>query len=567
VAQAIFGLGVLGLLLVMLEPLIGLWTAVGWLVAVGVIQRVVTGLARVVSSERGDRTSILPFCTVYAAYMAAYAAVAVPLWNRGGHYGGAIATALLAAGLLRAILETRGSRATLLGAVPIAGFLVAGPLVAVQFSGAAAPPAFYWFAVLFIVASSLAWARELARLDRRNAEALEEAERRRRQAESATAAKSAFINMVSHELRTPISGVLAASADLENSDDEHVRQRGELVADAARLMRTLLNDLLDLAKIEAGRMTVENVAYDLGGTIRQARRLYESDASAKGLQLNLKGDEALPQVVGDPTRTRQILNNLLSNAIKFTDEGVIEVDVRCEPTSEDRMLVQISVKDSGRGMSPEQLARLFRPFDQTDASVARTHGGTGLGLTISRDLARLMGGDILVNSREGFGSTFSVTIDVGDGAQSADIEPTLPSAPLDINRLNVFAADDHEVNRRVIALLLEPLGAKVDFAENGEEALERLALRPYDLVLMDVHMPKVDGLEAMRLLRSREGPNRYTPVLAVTGSGAPDDIAACLQAGADGHVLKPLDPAALQSAVAEVLRPRAMPPKAAVGSG
>ncbi len=539
----------------------GLWAST-WLASLWISGRLSLQAARWVKASDSAGPAPVFFCAAYAGYMIVCGTISLPLWLRPDRHGDVIATGLLAAGLIRAIFETRGTRAVLLGAVPQATFLVAAPLWAAFAGAASPPPVLYWLVVGVLAASSLAWGREIARLDLANAAALAEADHRRREAESATAAKSAFIAMVSHELRTPISGVLAASSDLEQADIPEVRERAALVADSARLMRTLLNDLLDLAKIDAGRMTVEATAFNPKDLLVQTAKFYELDAAKKGLELRLVGADAMPpQAIGDPTRLRQVLNNLLSNAIKFTDAGAVTLRADFEPSPTGGGTARLAVADTGRGIDPEGLARLFKPFVQTDASVARTHGGTGLGLSISRDLVRLMGGDLIAQSELGCGATFIATVQFGvanDENPQSLTEPADEGSALAGRR--VLAVDDHDVNRRVLALMLEPAGMNVEFAVDGLQALERLAVEAFDVVLMDVQMPELDGRETTRRLRRRAGLNQDVPVVAVTGSGAEDDVAACLAAGMTAHIVKPLEATELYSALGLVLAARRIEP-------
>jgi len=246
---------------------------------------------------------------------------------------------------------------------------------------------------------------------------------------------------------------------------------------------------------------------------------------------------------------RQILNNLLSNAAKFTDEGAITLAIEAEAGA-----ITFRVSDTGPGMTAEQLGRLFTPFDQLAASTARKHGGTGLGLSISRNLARLMRGDLTAASRPGQGASFSLRLPleaVAAPVASAPVEA--PVAFAEGERLCLLVVDDHEINRMAIEVMLRPLGADLTMAVDGEAALAAAARQGFHAILMDVRMPGLTGLEAARMLRDTDGPNRQTPVIAVTGDGSAGDIAACHAAGMTGHVLKPIDPAQLYAALANAL--------------
>jgi CheY-like chemotaxis protein len=262
----------------------------------------------------------------------------------------------------------------------------------------------------------------------------------------------------------------------------------------------------------------------------------------------------LPQwVTGDPTRLRQILNNLFSNAIKFTDKGSITLELSTLPVGADRFEATFKVIDTGSGMTQAQICRLFTAFEQLGESTARTHGGTGLGLAISRDLARLMGGDLVAASVHGQGSTFSLTIPLAL-AEAASPGKAAASATLSNERpLRILIADDHEFNRRAFTLMLEAASAEITAVEDGLKALNALASAAFDIVLMDVNMPRMGGLEAVRRLRATAGPNARVPIIALTAAGGAEDIAACMNAGMDAFVTKPVEGAELFNAIEKVL--------------
>jgi len=380
-----------------------------------------------------------------------------------------------------------------------------------------------------------------------------EAELRLRQAEAAVQAKSAFVAMVSHELRTPLSGVLAAGAQLQREAQTPVgRQAVEVVVDAGRFMHALLDDLLDLAKLEAGRMTTESVPYDLGHLVWSLERHWTAAARSAGKPLRLTSAMGLPRKVsGDPTRLRQVLNNLLSNAVKFTGPAGVSwtVDV-CDGA--EGCALTIRVTDTGPGIAPEKLDRLFTAFEQTDETVARTHGGTGLGLALSRELARVMGGELRVESTVGVGSTFVLSLPVGRVETPVELKGE-PEAEPGEQGLRVLVLDDHEINRRTLSLLLAPAGAEVVQTACAQEALVSLASESFDVVLTDLNMPEMNGFAFTRALRDGEGPNRWTPVVAVTAGDVEAELPACLLAGMSGCVAKPIDPARLYAAVADAV--------------
>ena len=373
------------------------------------------------------------------------------------------------------------------------------------------------------------------------------------QAEASTEAKSAFVAMVSHELRTPISGILAGAEELGNTArDAASRNNAALVTQSARMMRLLLNDLLDLSKIEAGRMEVETIAFDLRQTLLDTVRFWRPQVRRSNLTLRLEGARALPQwVMGDPTRLRQILNNLFSNALKFTEHGGLTLGVSLIDDGTGRVQVAMDLRDTGSGMSGDQVGRLFSAFEQLGASTARAHGGTGLGLHISREFARLMGGDLIASSTLGNGSTFRITLPLHVSEAPTSIEA--PGDDVAPGGLRLLIADDHEVNRQAFSLMLQTFCDVVICVPDGEEALAALAVEPFDLVLMDIHMPGMGGIEAIRRLRSTPGPNLRTPVIALTGQASPADAVAHSDAGANATVTKPVEARELLGEIERVL--------------
>jgi signal transduction histidine kinase/ActR/RegA family two-component response regulator len=387
-----------------------------------------------------------------------------------------------------------------------------------------------------------------------------ELERKKLEAEAATHAKSAFVAMVSHELRTPISAILAGAGEIERlSGASAASSHALLITDSARMMRTLLNDLLDLSKIEAGRMSVENAPFDLRALVLDTLRLWSPEVRKKGLRLRLKGAARLPRyALGDAMRIKQILNNLFSNACKFTPHGSVALAISTRAKDGGVVDVVFSVVDTGPGLAPEQIARLFQPFEQLGPTTAGAHGGTGLGLAISRDLAELMGGCLTVESAPGAGAAFTLAVPL------RPLEAIKANEPPALERtmgppLSVLIADDHEVNRRAFSLMLSAASVEVSTAENGQQALELLDTAHFDLVLMDVNMPVLSGLDAVRRLRASGSINRQAPVIALTAAAGAKDLALCLEAGMDAVVAKPVDGAELFAAMERLIAPAPEP--------
>ncbi len=337
-------------------------------------------------------------------------------------------------------------------------------------------------------------------------------------------------------------------------------QRGfvETIRASGESLLTLLNDALDYSKIEAGRVVLETLTFDPADEVRQVVDLMRGAAYGRGNALRVVIDPDLPSALrSDPGRIRQVLLNLVSNAVKFTRDGAVEVRVSTA-REESRAWLHVDVIDTGIGIAPEALPALFQPFTQADASTTRRFGGTGLGLAISRRIASLLGGDVSVVSEPGRGSTFSLRVPVELPTPNSELptrrmRDTLRGAA---QRLRVLVAEDNAVNQKVISMMLERMGHRADVVGNGAEALDALARAPYDVVLMDVHMPELDGVSAVRRIRASEHGGRV-PVIALTANADGDEERRCLEAGMDDFLAKPVRREVLEATLARLAtRPR-----------
>lgn len=387
---------------------------------------------------------------------------------------------------------------------------------------------------------------------RRISRDLEEA---RQQAEAAMEARGRFLAVVSHELRTPLNGILGTLELLRESGlDEEQGELSALAHSSAESLHTIIDDVLDFSKAEAGKLELESVPFDLRGCVHAVVALQAAAAVQQGLELEVEVEPAIPECVqGDPLRLRQVLLNLLTNALKFTPRGSVTLRVRASGLARDA--VRFEVTDTGVGIAPGALANIFCAFSQEDSSTARRFGGTGLGLSICQHLVGLMEGELEVESQPGRGSTFAfearlpeVLVDPSVAA-GQDAREAVPEAA---EGLRVLVVDDNAVNRMVAERMLKKLGAAVTLASGGAEAIETVGRETFELVLMDCSMPSVDGFEATRAIRTLEGPEGRMKILALTALAADSDEERCLEAGMDGFLTKPTSLDALRQALLQV---------------
>jgi signal transduction histidine kinase/CheY-like chemotaxis protein/HPt (histidine-containing phosphotransfer) domain-containing protein len=392
----------------------------------------------------------------------------------------------------------------------------------------------------------------------------ENADKQRQIAEAATQSKSEFLANMSHEIRTPMNAIvgfsqLALDTELDRKQHEYLTS----IRNAAGSLLSLVSDVLDFSKIEAGKLTLESLPFRLGDILQEIERLFRTDIRRKGLTLSVHDYAfAHPEfptsgvLLGDSLRLQKILANLVSNALKFTESGEITLSAQIVELEGQDLILHFAVQDTGIGISEEQLSRLFDPFEQAESSTTRRYGGTGLGLSICKRLVEVMGGEINATSNVGEGSEFSFTIRCQAVDQATEIsqpkQTGRASASSILRHKRILVAEDNPINQQLALEFLQRAGANVDIAENGREAIAYAVDGDYDLILMDIHMPEADGLEATTTLREQ---GIQTPVIAVSADALTERKAAAMDAGCDDYITKPIDFDKLISTMEQFLTP------------
>jgi PAS domain S-box-containing protein len=387
------------------------------------------------------------------------------------------------------------------------------------------------------------------------------------QAEAATVAKSNFLASMSHEIRTPLNGILGMAQVLASDTlSEAQQERVSVISESGQTLMALLNDVLDISKIEAGKLEIACINGKIHQTIDRIRQLFLGRAEERGLWIKVEQRGDVPATIHyDPVRVRQCLANLLSNAIKFTETGGVTISYGVTARPDGGWRVEISVTDTGIGMDAETGQRLFAAFTQADATISRRFGGTGLGLAITRQLARLMDGDVTVDSKPGEGSTFHLSFNAGQplAGQTAENEDSAVKPADDAKQTTVLGArvllvDDNPVNRQVVRLFMTQLAPKIVEATNGEEALARLVEQEFDIVLLDVHMPVMDGRETIKRIRASDQPWKNIPVIALTADAMSGDRERYIGMGMSDYISKPIDSRELATKYMQLIHARSL---------
>ena len=366
-------------------------------------------------------------------------------------------------------------------------------------------------------------------------------------AEAANIAKGRFLANISHEIRTPMNGIigfldLLSGTDLDAEQSSYLRY----IKSAAEGLLSLINDILDYSRIEADKLQIESIPFNLHMLIDDSISLFVPAACKNGSDLLPFISQEVPRFVkGDPVRLRQVLNNIIGNAVKFTENGQIFVTASVLDSDAEHALLKFEIRDTGIGMSREVVDKLFQAFTQADASTTRKYGGTGLGLAICKSIIEHMEGEINVDSEPGKGSTFSITLrmektDIDEGSAEAACSKLDYAKNVSDQSAVILLVEDMAANRKLASILLKKLGYKVVCAENGEQAVELCNMNKYDMLLMDCQMPVMDGYEAAKAIKTGNGKNKYTPIIAMTANSSEEDRGVCMAAGMDDFITKPI---------------------------
>ena len=532
--------------------------ALTWTVAVLALEPVYC-VAAIILQRRRSRRAAFAFAGVHALAVLTWSVAGMILWQTGQPAYEIAAVGFFAGHLLYIQAHHGASPPLLLGGLSV---LLAPAIMLVQphYGGA------QQLVIAIIVAACAGHALLSFYVSLKSStelmDAMKELSVTKEGAEAANQAKSDFLAAMSHEIRTPLNGVLgmAQAVAADPQLPPHLKERLDVISQSGAAVLAIISDILDLSKVEAGKLELERTEFDLETLVRSACANFASLAEDKGLRFALSIDDLGGVWLGDPVRIRQVIGNLVANAIKFTAEG--GVHVRARPASGG---CEVVVRDTGVGVSAEQRERIFQPFAQADETVTRTHGGTGLGLAICRELVDRMGGRIELTSQVGAWSEFRVLLPLTRVHAPAGPAAEATSAATSAPALRILAAEDNEINRLVLQALLEPVGADLTLVCDGREAVEAWRGGDWDIVLMDVQMPVMDGVAAVQAIRAAERAERLgrTPIVALTANAMTHQTQAYLDAGMDDFVAKPIRVEELFAAIERRLAAQPAPPPTA----
>ncbi len=528
---------------VTLAPLIGLPAAMLWWVGTTALSLFRTGFEIWLGRRQTRSLGSLPLVGMISG--AGWAVAPWLAWTSGHAFGRPLAIVMLASGyqIAFAQLASRPKSAAIVTtpygvtAICIGATLWGTP----DFTGFLAGLALLSAQLTFTVAFGAAAQKSLDESVQRQSRLIEDLELARDQAHAADRAKSVFLGSISHELRTPMNGVLGAAQLLGGTRlNAQQREYVGIIRESGAVLSGLLNDILDMTRVLAEGVQIDATEVDVAALLPRIVEPWSARAAAKGLDFGVEIDPAIPALVlADPSRIAQILNSLFSNALKFTSAGEIRLCVHAERRDGDIAHLHIAVHDTGAGIAPSDLPRVFESFGRLDASATESPGGAGLGLSFSRKLAEAMGGELTVESEPGVGSIFNLVapVEVLHWTQ-----PDAEAGAKDVARsLTVLVVEDHPVNRKILQTALTAFGHSVVTAEDGAAAVALCRIQAFDVILTDVNMPIMDGLTATREIRGQPGPNQEAPVIILSASAQPKDHIAGYEAGADAYFNKPID--------------------------